>query len=130
MRQLANELGYDDFRLAVANPPRQVEVEIEGLARELCRTMSSNVPPELAQFSSHTLVTDVGGLELESVQARPDELHVTGTGIVDVELQYHANGKTVTTTTDFPFRFDVTLGPDLAIRNHPDIQVDTSSWDD
>jgi len=130
LRRLAGELGYNDFRLVVANPPRQVEVKIDGLEMELCRYMSENVPDELAILSSNTVVVDVGGLEIDGVHAGPDEIQVTGTGLVDVELQYDPTGELITTTTDFPFRFDVTLGPDLSIRDQSKIYVDTSSWEE
>jgi len=130
LRRIARELGYDDFRLVVANPPRQVDVEIEGLEMELYRYMSERIPDELAILSSNTVVIDVGALEIEGVHARPDELRVTGTGLVDVELQYDPAGEMITTTTDFPFRFEVTLGPDMSIRDHAEINVDTSSWNE
>jgi hypothetical protein len=129
LREQARRDGYD-FRLVVVNPPRERAVEVEGLMQRLDEYLTENPPPELERLSSHTRMSGVSDLEIDSLEVTREGVHVTGNGVVDVELEYSGGEAKdgVTSGADFPFSFDVLLDQELHIRRVNTLTVDTSSF--
>ena len=130
LRRRATEEGFTGFRLVVVNPPRTVDVQIDGLEALLSEELSENLPEDLNRLSSGTRVEDVSNIEIERVNVSPSGVQVSGWGAVDVELRHGTGSETqgLTTSSGFPFHFDVVLSPDLSrITESKDIRVDVSS---
>jgi hypothetical protein len=134
LRRRATEEGFTGFRLVVVNPPRTVDVQIDGLeellSEELSEELSENLPEDLSRLSSGTRVEDVSNIEVERVSVSSSGVQVSGWGAVDVELRRGTGSEAddLTTSSGFPFHFDVVLSPDLSrITESRDIRVDVSS---
>lgn len=129
LRDQARRDGYS-FRLIVVNPPREKAVDVEGLRQRLEEYVSENPPHELNMLSSHTRITDISNLEVDSLEATTDGLHVVGNGVIDVELDCGGGiaKDGVTSEADFPFTFDVLLDHTLHIKEVRHLNVDTSSF--
>ena len=130
LRKRALEQGFDEFRLIIVNPPREVTVSIEGLEEKLLMFLSENFPDALDELSSHTILQDVNDINIDSIQVTTDGVQVIGNGVVDVELNYGNNSEGISSNWSFPFSFDVTLDHELEISSNPKIAIDKSSWDE
>jgi hypothetical protein len=152
LRQEAYERGFKEFRLAVANPAREVNVDIAGLDAELFRHFSNDLPGKLHEFPARATVEQdiepdspdtepvpwslqwatveqVSHIEPDMVGVTSRGIHVAGTGVVDVALSYgdrESDGGSLL-RMDFPFTFDVLLDHDLHIRTVIRADVDISS---
>lgn len=129
LRKQAVEEGYDEFRLVLVNPPREIDVEVTALADKLHHYLLENVPKEIDALSSRTCITGVGDLEIGSVKIQPGKVRVVGSGAVEVLLECGGGSERDGTEweTDFPLEFDVTLDQDLAITTAA-LRVDTSTF--
>jgi hypothetical protein len=127
IRQKAAELGYTETRLVVAHPPRKVIVSISSLDDRLFRYLEANIPPEIARLTPKASVTDVSHLEFAEAEVTPASVHVSGEGVIDVEL--FPNGAGMGEEWDFPFSFDVELDRDLTVSKVRSIRVDTSDFE-
>lgn len=128
LRKLALKHGYDEFRLIIVNPPREVTVSIEGLEEKLGTFLGENLPDELDELSSHTIIEAVNDINIESIRVTTEGVQVIGNGVVDVELNYGNNSEGVSSNWSFPFGFDVTLDHELEVSSNAKIHPDTSSW--
>lgn len=130
LREQAHEHGYDEFRLVVVNPPRERSVEISGLEDALYKYIVNHMPEELDALSSHTYLSGVSQADVDAISVMPSGTHVVGTGLVDVVLEYGGGESRdgLSWQTDFPFRFDVLLSPQLEIEEVDELKVDTSSF--
>ncbi len=131
LRERAHQQGYNEFRLVVIDPPRQTVVEIEGIEGLLLAHLREDVPQELLDLSSYVRVEDVNYVETNSVEINADGIHVVGSAVVDVDLQYGGGQERdgLDYTIDVPFRFDILLSHDLEIKEVNELVVDTSSFD-
>jgi len=129
LRHKAHEQGFDEFRLVVVAPPSPFQGTVEAFEEKLREYLFAHVL-EVADLPPGTVLRDVSDVDLNTVEVGPQQVRVSGTGIVDVVL----NGEQTTLTrepelmwaADFPFRFDASLDRDLHIQRC-DVQVDTSS---
>jgi Holliday junction resolvase len=129
LRKQAREHGYR-FRLVIVSPPHEARIRIEGIEEELLHHLINALPPELEALSSGTRLSDVTGIEIDEIQATAEGLHIAGSGVVDVELEYGGSSDRdgANWSTDFPFTFDVLLDHNLHIQRVNRIDVDTSSF--
>ncbi len=127
LRKRALERGFDEFRLIIVNPPREVTVSIEGLEEKLLMFLSDNFPDDLDELSSHTHLQDVNDINIDSIQVTTEGVQVIGNGVVDVELNYGNNSEGINSNWSFPFSFDVTLDHKLEVSSENKIEIDTSS---
>ncbi len=97
--------------MVVIDPPRQTVVEIEGIEGLLLAHLREDVPQELLDLSSYVRVEDVNYVETNSVEINADGIHVVGSAVVDVDLQYGGGQERdgLDYTIDVPFRFDILL---------------------
>jgi Holliday junction resolvase-like predicted endonuclease len=130
LRQRAREEGFDEFRLVVANPPRATTVDIPGLQDKLLTWMTETTPGELDELSTRTQPQYVSDLDIHSVEVQPGELHVTGSGTVEVMLEYDGGEERdgLDSSMDFPFEFRVVLDRDLEIQEVEKLRIDTSAF--
>ena len=132
LREQALQRGYNEFRLIVANPPREKIIEIAGLEEALTRHLTEDVPQELYDVASQPYIYGLSDLEINAINVSETGIRVTGTGILDVALAW-GGGKErdgVSLNTDFPLGFDVTLNNDLQIAEVHQMNVDTSSFEE
>jgi hypothetical protein len=130
LREQALEQGFDEFRLVVVNPPREVSVEIEGLGRLILEYLLNNVPQNLDQLSSRTLISGVNNVEIRSIEVTAEGIRVVADGTVDVELDASTEQELdgLGWSTDFPISFDLGLDHQLRISRVNELEVDTSSF--
>jgi len=127
LRKRALEQGFDEFRLIIVNPPREVNVSIEGLEENLGTYLIENFPDDLDELSTHTIIQDVNDIYIDSIQVTTGGVQVIGNGVVDVELNYGNNSEGISSNWSFPFSFDVTLDHKLEVSSHNKIEIDYSS---
>jgi hypothetical protein len=130
LRKRAQEQGYDDFRLVVVSPPREVITDVEGLEETLCDYFREHVPAELDSLSSRTVVDRVTDLEIDVLEVAVAGVHVAGTGVVEVSLEWGGGNERdgFEAGDTFPLSFDLTLDHQLEIQNVRALHIDTSSF--
>jgi len=154
LRRRALDHGYDEFRLVVVSPPREVRVSIEKLKEELFKCMEQNLsstlsihsvqpPGELGPSGINEIrLISIGEIDIDSIDITTDGIQVVGNGVAGIEMGYWEieegafwsagfppqDERTLTKwRTGLPFTFDVILNHDLTISKVNNIEVDTSS---
>lgn len=131
------ERGEYKFQVAIAKPPKEKAIEIEGIEQLLTLWMLEHLPDELDQLSSHTFIEEVADIEIDEIMIKKSLIYVSGAGIVEVELQYGSDSDQLTgdgmkAGDSFPFNFDITLAFNrdmkLFIEEVNELKVDTSSY--
>jgi Holliday junction resolvase-like predicted endonuclease len=132
LREQALQRGYNEFRLIVANPPREKIIKIEGLAEALTKHLAQAVPQELYAVASQPYIYGLSDLEISAINVSEDGIRVAGTGFVDVALEWGGGRERdgLTFNTAFPLSFDVTLSNDLQIAEVHQMNIDTSSFEE
>ncbi|HEY0736361.1 MAG TPA: hypothetical protein VGD69_15710 [Herpetosiphonaceae bacterium] len=132
LREQALQRGYNEFRLIVANPPREKIIEIEGLAEALTNHLTEVVPQTLYAVASQPYIYGLSDLEINAINVSEEGIRVAGTGFVDVALEWNSGNERngCALNTDFPLSFDVTLNNDLQITEVHQMDVDTSSFEE
>lgn len=132
LREQALQRGYNEFRLIVANPPREKTIAIEGLEDALTRRLTQEVPQELYAVASPPYIYGLSDLEINTINVSEDGIRVAGTGFIDVVLEWNGGKERagLSLNTDFPLNFDVTLSNDLQIAEIHQMNVDTSSFEE
>lgn len=132
LREQALQRGYNEFRLVVANPPREKIIEIEGLAEALTKHLTEVAPQELYAVASQPYIYGLSDLEINAINVSEEGMRVGGTAFVDVALEWNSaneqNQRSL--NTDFPLSFDVTLTNDLQIAEVHQMNIDTSSFEE
>ena len=130
LRERARKEGLDEFRLVLVNRPHTAHIEIEGIDSLITAYMMENLPQELDELSTRTQVLGITDIEYDSVLIEKSAIHIAGSGVVEIELEY-AGGEArdgLSWVTDFPFRFALTLDRELKIETVEELKVDTSSF--
>jgi hypothetical protein len=121
LREKAFEKGYNEFHLVMVYPPKEKDVYINGLDSKLFNYITKNMPDDLMDLSSGTIIDEVVDIDIDSLEIESEKLHVIGTGSVGVTIE---NGL----GSNFPLSFDIILDNDLNIHEAAYIKVDTSSF--
>lgn len=125
-QQLARRHGAA-FRLVLVRPPRQMDLEIDGVGQMLFERIVQYPPSEVSDIAGHTLIDDVEGVDLTSVRIRGTIAEIAGEAILGVTLQ--TGSGEVIGSESFPFTFSATL--DLTAGRADEVEVhevDTTSW--
>jgi hypothetical protein len=125
-QQLARRKGAA-FRLVLVRPPRQMDLEIDGVDRMLFERFVQYPPSEVSDIAGHTLIDEVEGVDLTSVRIRGTIAEIAGEAVLGVTLQ--TGGGEEIGSESFPFTFSATL--DLAAGRADEVEVhevDTTSW--
>ncbi len=101
-------------------------------SRFLCAFLGERGAGELDDLPGLMRVEDVNQVDIDTVEITTAGIHLVGSGIVAIEIE-HDGGEdhdSPTWRTDFPFTFDVVLGPDLQLdeEHSSSVRVDTSSF--
>lgn len=134
-RQIRNEVVHrlgGKFNLVVVTPPKEKDIEIEGIEGVLYNIFLENLG-ELDELSTHTYVEEVSDVTIASINIEQNHTQVQGEGIVSVELNWgsnsdRANDEGVTSYDSFPFDFSVVLDKDLKPIEIEYLKVDTSGY--
>ncbi len=127
------ETGNAAFRLVVVNPPVEKSIEIEGLEAILFQYIENNLHDTLNELSTHTLVEMINDVEVTALEIEPGEIRATGTGIMEVRLQFGSDSDVESDDgllyhDSIPFNFDVSLdADDLSIVKVHRLDIDKSS---
>lgn len=129
LRKRAADQGFTEFRLVVVNPPRSVEVEVEGLDQILLTHLLTALPPDLDEISSQT-VEGVSNIEIARMYVSSGGFRVSGNATVDVQMNYDGGAARdgLTFSSEFPLDFDVSLDKELHLTSIDEFKVDTSSF--
>ncbi|MBW6528320.1 hypothetical protein KZ813_15875 [Sphingomonas sp. RHCKR7] len=125
-QKLARQHGAA-FRLIMVRPPRQMELEIDGVERMLFEFLLQHPPSEVSDIAGHTLIDEVVGVDLDSVRISGTTADVSGDASLAVTLQTGA-GEEIGAEL-FPFAFSARL--DLVAQRADEVdvlKVDLSSW--
>ena len=130
LRKTAHQQGYNEFRLVLVYPPHEIAVEIEGFDMQLLDHLIENMPEELQALSSNTLLKGISDLEFDAVSLSDTGVRVSGTGVVDVALEYDGGEERdgLSVREGYPFEYEVTLNQDRKIETVNRLQVETSSF--
>jgi Holliday junction resolvase len=125
------KLGHE-FRLILANPPKEREIEIIGLDLLFFDQFINDTPDELLQLSSRTIVDEVSDIEVDELIINDGkDIYVKGKGIVSVSLEWGPSDDNVEMDDSYPFTFEITLSAsdkELKIVDILELSVDSSSF--
>lgn len=135
LRRQAKKEGFDDFRLVVVDPPRQIPVNVEGIEPKLRQYMIENLPQELAELPNHpdvlpdgVQVLKVTSITIDSIAIQVGGMRVAGRGTVIVNIYYKQDDERFWEDDDFPFNFDVELDRQLNLTRVHDITVNSKHF--
>lgn len=132
MASTAKKIENAAFKLVVVNPPRTKSIEIENIENILYECFIENLPNELDQLSTHTLVDDISDVEITDIRINSEGIVVSGEGLVVVNLQYGSRSDQEAENDSyyetFPFEFKVLLSLELNLLECKSLSVDTSSF--
>ena len=131
LQEVAAQQGWQ-FRIVVVNPPPRVHVEVDRLQQHLLEYLMDRVPAELDQLSTHTRICGLSDVEISDLRMTQGEIRVSGTGSIDVQLQYGSgsdqdSGEGAKLYDSYPLRFTATLESTGEFRS-VELTVDTSSF--
>lgn len=132
LRHEAVEKGYE-FRLVIANPPKERSIEIIGLDQLfLAYFIKNETPDELNGLSSATVIEDVYDIEIDELTINEGKnIEAKGKGTISVTLQYGPSSDRGSVGDSYPFSFSIILVIDenkLRISETQELSVDTSSF--
>lgn len=131
LRHEAVEMGYE-FRLVIANPPKERSVEIIGLDQLFFTHFINETPDELNELSSATVIEDVYDIDIDELTINEGKnIEAKGKGIVSVTLQYGPSSDSSSMGDSYPFAFAAILvieDEKLRIEEINELSVDTSSF--
>lgn len=132
LRAAARQAGVKGFSVVVVSPPREIDVEVEGLASELTGYFLEALPAAVDRLSADTRVERVRVVEIASVKVRSSGIRVQGRGALEVELNYLGKPGSIGASLDetLSFEFDVDLASDLRLTHVNTIDIDLSDYDE
>lgn len=129
--------GNYKFLVVIATPPREKKLEIDNIEHMLTQIMLEELPDELDQLSTHTMLDEVSDIDIDEISIDGKSILVKGNGVVNVELQMGSDGDQkrgdgFKSSDNFPFDFDITLeyndNHELQIIEVDKLDIDTSSF--
>ena len=129
--------GNYTFLVVIATPPKEKKLEIINIENMLFQTMIDELPDELDELSTHTMIDEVSDVDIDEIFIDKTLVLVKGNGVVNVELQMGSDGDdrrgdAFKLTENFPFDFNITLEynskHELQITEVDKLDVDTSSF--
>lgn len=129
-REVAQKHGYN-FQLFIVNPPLEKQIVFEEINTLLFQYFIDHIPDALDQLSSHTSIDHVGRVEISAITVTRAGVHVAGTGMVEVTLEYGSgeNRDGMSWSTSFPFDFAIAINHQFEIVEIENLAFDTSSFD-
>ncbi len=135
VRKLRSYVVHDlggRFELVWIPPYREIGPRVKGLEQVLAQAIQNN-PGPLDELSTHTLVEDVGDIQIDNLEIDPGCVLVEGEGTVYVELNYGSESEQhgssgLSSSDSFPFEFTVRLDGELRPVEKPEVSIDTSSF--
>jgi Holliday junction resolvase len=105
--------GYK-FLVAVATPPQNKKIDIEGLEQMITNYIHSDLPSELDELSTHTRLDEVTDVNIDKIQISENSFFIEGEGVISVELQFGSdvdqdNSNGFKSYDNFPFKFAMKL---------------------
>jgi Holliday junction resolvase len=124
LREQARAMG-GRFQLVLVRPPRDTNVQVDGLEKALERALLQQPPYQLGPLAKEAVVRSVGDLDISSVTIHEDGVEIDGDATVEVEL-FDADGNAFSQES-LPLSFHAKL--DRANRRHEftKLRVDASS---
>ncbi|HKH43765.1 MAG TPA: hypothetical protein VKM72_03785 [Thermoanaerobaculia bacterium] len=121
------------FVLVLAPPPRGKSLEIEGIEEILQSLVHEHCQRELSEVSSHTRVAGVTDVDLTSIMAGAEWIEVTGSGSVELELQFGSDSdldrdQGFTSHEVVPFAFHILLDGDLKPKQVLSLDLDLGDF--
>lgn len=124
------------FVVAIATPPKEKKLEIEGIEDMLLNCFSQELPEELIEISTHIFIDGITDIDLNEIAIKDHSIFIQGDGVINVEMQYGSNsdqrsGDGFESSDSFPFKFKLILkyeSDKLVIDEIDKINIDTSSF--
>lgn len=140
LADLANyvrSLGDYKFLVVIPTAPRRKKLEFDEIEQLLFQDMLNNIPDELDQLSTHTVLDEIFNIDIDEITISEDSIFVKGDGTISVNLDYGSDSDDLiadgyATCDSYPFTFTTKLNFNSASKSFEiedtDIDVDTSSF--
>ena len=124
LREQARAMG-GRFQLVLVRPPKDTNVQIDGLEKALERAMLQQPPYELGSIAREAVVRSVGDLDISSITIHEDIVEIEGDATVEVEL-FDSDDEAFAQES-LPLSFRAKLDRANHIQEFTELRVDTSS---
>jgi Holliday junction resolvase len=124
LRDQARAMG-GRFHLVLVRPPRDTNVQVDGLEQALEEALILGPPHELGSLAAEVVVRSVGDLDIRSVAIHEDGVEIEGDATVGVEL-FDADDESIA-QENLPLVFRARLDRANKIQEMIELRVDTSS---
>lgn len=124
LREQARAMG-GRFQLVLVRPPRDTNVQVDGLEKALERALLQQPPYELGSIAKEAVVRSVGDLDISSVSIHEDVVEIEGDATVAVEL-FDADDEAFAQES-LPLFFRAKLDRANHIQEFTELRVDASS---
>jgi len=125
------------FQIAFVSPPKSKKIYIEKVDELLISELNENLPSELDELSSNSIVDEVFDIDYEEIYIEDNEIYISGNALITVTLNYgspldredeYADEASMTFPLNFNLKFELDNGEMKTINFTP--TIDTSSFYD
>jgi hypothetical protein len=133
IKKYIDDIPNSKFQLVLINPPIDKEIYVEDLENIIDEYFSTNeLPDELDVLSTHTRIEGVSNIEFESINVLKNCIELSGSGFVEVSLQYGSDGDVKRgeggeQDDNYPFTFSIQLNHSMEIEDF-NYEIDTSDF--
>jgi hypothetical protein len=116
--------GNVKLKLIFLNSPHPKTIEFDKLKEIILdNIINQNMPDELDMLSEHTRIEEITEMEIDFIEIKDDEIHVSGKG--EVEASFKTNSDSDDDYDEFPFEFKIVLTNEWKIK---DAEYEFSSY--
>ncbi|MFD1676823.1 hypothetical protein [Alicyclobacillus fodiniaquatilis] len=116
-----------EFKTVFVTPPKRSTVEIDGIERILKSELENGAYQ--IEIGNGVRFNEVSDVEIDNLTITGEAIHISGSFVVSVEIQFGPSRDGIEVDESFPGTFKAELQHDLTPMN-VDIQIDSSSWQD
>ncbi|HZH29219.1 MAG TPA: hypothetical protein VEY11_00375 [Pyrinomonadaceae bacterium] len=143
LREYVSKLPHGEFKLYFIGPPRKKSIEIEDLDRKLVEALieedkfgsqaAGMAYDDVMHLASWVTVDGISDFEIDDITIRKSVTEVTGTGFLEVNMQYGSDGDVekgmgMVAKEAFPMTFKLLLDLEGEIKSIEELDVDISSF--
>jgi hypothetical protein len=121
------------LQLALITPPPERHIDWDGIGSLILQDFHAQpTPEELDELSTHTTVDEITDIEINSLSVTDENVFVSGTGMVGVELTFGSDsddrrGDGAGWADSYPFTFHLTFSRSLSLEESQ-YYIETDSY--